>query len=440
MSIRLQNGSRICIVGGGPAGSFAALHLLKLAEEHGLQLEVLIFESRDASRPGRESCKGCAGILSASLVSSLSAFGITLPPQVIQAELRAYVVHVYGQVTSIEQPDPRRRILSVYRGTGPRQHEGAPLVGLDGFLLSLACEHGAQLIPHRVREVRWDNGPVLHTALASYQPDLVVLASGVNSKPPLHPSFGYQPPATLTMSQEETWRPRNWPDYKVAGFFGHPPEGLAFGAIIPKGRYLNVSLLGRGRATDVVPSFYMAQEQALGRFFPNVPESLCSCTPRIAVRPAKTFFGDRWVAVGDAGVSRLYKDGIYSAFLTSGTAMRTAIEEGISKKDFARDYAPFCRRLARDNAYGELLLDLSLLAMRNPLVARACIECVRSEASLPLSQRIYSRVMWGMLTGDDSYRDLFWLALKPKGIWSLLGQLIQAIRHRSDETDRAGQL
>jgi flavin-dependent dehydrogenase len=121
MSIRLQNGSRICIVGGGPAGSFAALHLLKLAEEHGLQLEVLIFESRDASRPGRESCKGCAGILSASLVSCLSAFGITLPPQVIQAELRA-MSSVYGQVTSIEQPDPGG-ILSVYRGTGPRQRE-----------------------------------------------------------------------------------------------------------------------------------------------------------------------------------------------------------------------------------------------------------------------------------------------------------------------------
>jgi hypothetical protein len=207
---------------------------------------------------------------------------------------------------------------------------------------------------------------------------------------------------------------------------------LAFGAIIPKGRYLNVSLLGKGRATEVVPRFYRAQEQALGRFFPFTPDSLCSCTPRIAVRPAKTYFGDRWVAVGDAGVSRLYKDGIYSAFLTSGTAMRTAIEEGISKQDFERAYAPFCRRLAKDNAYGELLLSLSLLAMRNPLVARACIECVRSESSLPLSQRLYSRVLWGMLTGDDSYRDLFWLALKPRGIWSLFGQLIQAIRHRSD--------
>jgi hypothetical protein len=115
--------------------------------------------------------------------------------------------------------------------------------------------------------------------------------------------------------------------------------------------------------------------------------------------------------------------------------MRTAIEEGVSKQDFERDYAPFCRRLANDNVYGELLLKLSLLAMRNPLIARACIECVRSESSLPLNQRIYSRVMWGMLTGDDSYRDLFWLALKPKGMWNLVGQLIQTVKRRPDKND-----
>ena len=47
MSIRLQNGSRVCIIGGGPAGSFSALHLLKLAQEHGIHLDVLIFEPRD---------------------------------------------------------------------------------------------------------------------------------------------------------------------------------------------------------------------------------------------------------------------------------------------------------------------------------------------------------------------------------------------------------
>ena len=426
--MRLQNGNRVCIIGGGPAGSFSAMHLLKLAQEHGLHLDVLIFEARDPTGPGRESCKGCAGILSADLVNSLPSIGITLPPEVIQSELSAYVVHVAGQVTSIEQPNPQRHILSVYRGSGPRLHEGEAAVGLDGFLLSQACARGAQLISSRVRNVEWGDRPIVQTARENYEADLVVLATGVNSRPPLAPEFGYQPPATAQMAQDEIPLPENWPGYKVAGFFGQPP-GVSFGAVVPKGRYLNVSLLPQEEGIEAIANFYKTQAQALGRFFPTQPPSLCSCTSRIAVHPAKTYFGDRWAAVGDAAVSRLFKDGIHSAFLTTRAAMRSAIEEGVAKEDFQRGYAPFCRRLARDNAYGEWLFRISLLAMRSPYIARAVIECVRAESSLRLDQRIYSRVLWGMLTGDESYRDLFWLCLKPKG-WLRLGyQLAQAIKY-----------
>ena len=428
MSIRLQNGSRVCIVGGGPAGSFSALHLLKLAQEHGLALDVLIFEARDPTGLGRESCKGCAGILSADLVNLLPSIGIALPPAVVQAELRAYVVHVPGQVTSIEQPHPDRHILSVYRGSGPRLGEDGDVVGLDGYLLSQARARGARHIPARVRNVELGERPVVQTAHESFEADLIVLATGVNSRPPLSPAFGYQPPATAVMSQDEIRRPDNWPGYKVAGFFGQPP-GVTFGAVVPKGRYLNVSLLPQREGLEAIPNFYATQAQALGRFFANRPPSLCSCTARISVRPAKTYFGDRWVAVGDAAVSRLFKDGIHSAFLTTRAAMRAALEEGISKENFARAYAPFCRRLARDNAYGEFLFNVSLLVMRNPLFARAMLECVRAESSLELGQRIYSRVLWGMLTGDDSYRDLFWLCLRPRGWFWLAYQLAHALRH-----------
>ncbi len=430
MSIRLQNGSRVCVVGGGPAGSFSALHLLKLAQEHGLALEVLIFEARDPTGPGRESCKGCAGILSADLVNLLPSIGISLPPQVVQAELRAYVVHVPGQVTSIEQPYPDRHILSVYRGSGPRLGQDGDVVGLDGYLLSQARARGAQHIPARVRNVELGERPVVQTAHESFEADLVVLATGVNSRPPLSPAFGYQPPATASMSQDEIRRPDNWPGYKVAGFFGQPP-GVTFGAVVPKGRYLNVSLLPQREGLEAISNFYATQAQALGRFFAARPPSLCSCTANISVRPAKTYFGDRWVAVGDAAISRLFKDGIHSAFLTTRAAMRAALEEGISKEDLARAYAPFCRRLARDNAYGEFLFNVSLLIMRNPLFARAMLECVRAESSLELGQRIYSRVLWGMLTGDDSYRDLFWLCLRPRGWFRLAYQLAHALWQRT---------
>lgn len=421
-SIHLQNGSRVCIIGGGPAGSFAALHLLRLAQEQGLQLEVLIFEARDPTSPGRESCKGCAGILSADLVNSLPAMGVTIPPEVVQSELSAYVVHVAGQVTSIEQPNPQRHILSVYRGSGPRLGDGEGVVGLDGYLLSEVCERGARLVPSRVRNVEQGDRPMVRTARDQYEADLVVLATGVNSRPPLSSAFGYQSPRTAQMTQDEIRRPDNWPGYKVAGFFGQPP-GVAFGAVVPKGRYLNVSLLPKKEGIQAISNFYQTQAQALGRFFPSQPPSLCSCTARIAVQPARTYFGDRWVAVGDAAVSRLFKDGIHSAFRTSHVAMRAAVEEGVAREDFARAYAPFCRRLAVDNAYGEFLFKVSLLAMRHPPFARAVVECVRAEAGLKFEQRIYSRVLWGMLTGDDAYRDLFWLCLKPRGWFQLARQI-----------------
>jgi flavin-dependent dehydrogenase len=430
MTIRLQNGSRVCIVGGGPAGSFSAMHLIRLAQEQGLSLDVLIFEARDPTGPGRESCKGCAGILSADLVNALPAMGITLPPQVIQSELNAYVVHVAGQVTSIEQPNPQRHILSVYRGSGPRLGEGDDIVGLDGFLLAQACARGARLIPSRVREVEWGERPIVQTARERFPADLLVLATGVNSRPPLAPAFGYQEPATAQMAQDEIPIPEHWPAYKVAGFFGQP-SGVNFGAVVPKGRYLNVSLLPqKEQGIETLASFYRTQAQALGRFFPVQPASLCSCTSRIAVHPAKNYFGDRWVAVGDAAVSRLFKDGIHSAFRTTRAAMRAAVEIGIAREDFAQAYAPFCRRLARDNQYGEILFNVSLLAMKSPLFARAVIECVRAEAGLPFQQRIYSRVLWGMLTGDDEYRDLFGLCLRPRGWFRLASQLMQTVVHR----------
>ena len=46
MNLHLSDGDRVCIIGGGPAGSFAALHLLDRASRRGLRLKVLIFEPR----------------------------------------------------------------------------------------------------------------------------------------------------------------------------------------------------------------------------------------------------------------------------------------------------------------------------------------------------------------------------------------------------------
>ncbi len=423
MRVRLQDGDTVCIVGGGPAGSASALHLLRLAGAQGLHLEILIFEPRKPQYLGSGSCKGCAGILSNGALRQMDALGLDVPPEVVQAELRAYVVHVAGQATSIVQPDPRRRILSVYRGSGPRRHPGAPLAGFDAHLLRAAAARGARHIPERVRRVEWEDGPVAYTESGRFPASFLVLATGVNSLPPLSPAFGYEPPESIPMAQDEIPRPPNWPEDKVAGFFDQPP-GLIFGAVVPKGAYLNVSLLWEGAPDDAIQRFYSAQPEGVGRFFPEMPQSCCNCHPRILVTPARTYFGDRWVATGDAAVARLYKDGINSAFITSGRAMQAAVEQGVDRESLQLAYAPVCREIADDNRYGKLLYAMSSRALRNTTLAGACISCVRAETDLPADRRLYSRLMWGMLTGDESYRELFRLILQPRGLFDFSRQLL----------------
>ena len=140
----------------------------------------------------------------------------------------------------------------------------------------------------------------------------------------------------------------------------------------------------------------------------------------IAVRPAGQYYGQRWTAVGDASVVRLYKDGIGSAFYTAQRAMTTAVEQGISHRSFASAYAPFCRSIARDNMYGQLLFRIWSLTLRTPALLHAWIYAIRSEAALPPEKRIHQRILWGMFTGEETYRALFWLAISPRAAGEVL--------------------
>ncbi|RME80294.1 MAG: hypothetical protein D6775_16595 [Caldilineae bacterium] len=416
MTLQLQPGARVGIVGGGPAGSFAALHLLKLARQQKKPLEVLIFEPRDFRRPGPAGCNRCAGVLSYRLQQGLAQLDLTLPAPVIQAEIQAYAIHLHGNSLRIERPDPSRRIVSVYRGGGPRLLQDGPSASFDDFLLSCAVEQGAIRVAERVKRVTPADRPCIHTRSQAYPVDLLVIATGINSQAPLAPEFGYVPPSSAVMAQDEFLLPEEWPRDRVDAFFEFPP-GLIFGAVIPKGRYLNISLLGEGLRLDAVEAF--AEEHGLAQMLHPASGSLCGCTPRIATGMARHFFGDRWVTVGDAAVTRLYKDGIGSAYHTARVAMTTAMTMGISRRAFARGYLPYCRAVRKDNRYGQILFRLWKLTMGIAPLIHAWQEAIRLEAALPAPQKVHTRILWGMLTGDEPYRQLFWLSLTPGSLISL---------------------
>ena len=65
-------------------------------------------------------------------------------------------------------------------------------------------------IPHRVREVKWEGQPVVYTTGDRYPASFLVLATGINSRSPLNLSFGYRPPKTEVMAQDEVLRPPDW--------------------------------------------------------------------------------------------------------------------------------------------------------------------------------------------------------------------------------------
>ncbi len=414
--MQLINGSRIVIVGGGPAGSFTALHLLNLAAEAHLALDVIIIEARDFNRPGPGSCNKCAGILSSTLVQNMERIGLNLPAAVIQSVIHNYVLHMGDTQIPIHSRKESQRIISVYRGRGPRLGAAPPPPSFDGWLLSKAQEKGAKIIKKHVMAIRATERPIVVTAHEEYEADLVVMATGVNSRPPLDPAWSYRPPRTEVMAQDEVPISDKMMDQSVHIFFENPP-GLIFGALIPKGRYANLSLLGHGLPPDAVNQFInMTRLESL---IPEGTPLLCGCNPSVAVSEAGAFFADRFVVVGDAAVTRLYKDGIGSAFITAEAAAKTAILRGISRQDFLAGYQPVCRQIARDNGYGRLLFRLWSLTYHTPILKKIWIQTIINEAN-QIGNPTHTGVLWGMFTGNESYRILFMKALSLPALWNFL--------------------
>ncbi len=406
--MRLASGSRVVIVGGGPAGSFMALHLLNFAAIADLCLDVAIFEARDFSRPGPGGCNKCAGILSSTLMNNLASLGIHLPAEIIQSEIDSYVLHLRGSELLIPRPNPQHHIISVYRGGGPRLG-GPPFPrSLDARLLDLAQARGAILHRERVTNIRAGSFPTVVTRRQEFEADLVVVATGVNSRAPLDIAWGYQPPCTEVMAQDEIPLPEGFSNSQVHIFF-EPPSGLVFGGVIPKGRYANISLLGHKLPPTAITEFLEGHH--LSTLLSDSDSPLCGCRPRVAVTPAAGYYADHMVVVGDAAVTRLYKDGLGAAFITAQAAAQTAIQRGIGWRDFAEDYQPVCRKIASDNAYGRLLFKLAWFTRRSPALASAWHRAVLREGDLPLESQTLRRLLWDLFTGDESYQQVFRLLI-----------------------------
>jgi flavin-dependent dehydrogenase len=59
-TLELNDGARIAVLGGGPAGSFFSIFALKLAKQIGKDIDLTIYENKSFSHEGPSSCSRSA--------------------------------------------------------------------------------------------------------------------------------------------------------------------------------------------------------------------------------------------------------------------------------------------------------------------------------------------------------------------------------------------
>ncbi len=421
-ALHLDDGSRVAVIGSGPAGSFFSYFLLEMAGRIDVRLEVDVYEPRAFGVPGPTGCNMCGGIVSETLVQNLAIEGVNLPPGVVQRGIESYVLHTDVGTARIATPGAEARIGAVHRGAGPKNAIEARWHSFDLHLQANAVARGARVVKSRVEKVsRVDGRPRIETKdgkAATY--DLVVVAAGINSRVlKVFEDLGIgfeRPEATRTLIREyylgeEVINRTLGASMHV--FLLDIPR-LEFAAAIPKGDYVTMCLLGED-IDDALVQAFLGSPEVKSCMPPdwNPEAKACQCLPSINVRGTAKPYADRFVFIGDAGVTRLYKDGIGAAYRTAKAAARAVLFEGISEDAFRRFYMPVCRSIARDNQVGKVAFLATRLARRFRALRRGMLRMTVAEQGTPGGARRMSGVLWDMFSGSAPYSDIFARMLRP---------------------------
>ncbi len=442
----LQDGSRIAIIGGGPAGSLFAYFFLDMIDHMGLDVTVEIYERKDFCRPGPAGCNQCGGIVSESLVQTLATEGINLPSDVVQRGIEAYDLHTDCGSIRIMTPVDEKRIAAVHRGGGPLKAKHHKSRSFDDFLLQLAIKRGAIVHREYVSSVAWPDGrPLVSTKSNSTKAfDLLVVAVGVNSVAlKIFEDHGmkFSPPAVTRTAiceyelGEEDLSCRLGNSMHL--FLMNLPR-MKFAAIIPKGSSATMCILGKKIDRALVDSF-MSSPEVFSTLGNHKEVEVCRCGPKMALTAAGQPFADRLVFIGDSGASRLYKDGIGAAYRTAKAAATTVAFKGFSEAHFKRYYKPTCDALVKDNRYGSIIFLVTTMIQKSRLFQRAVLRMVAREQASKAGTGPMSIVLWDTFTGSAPYREIFFRTLRPGFLAALTRWLLTVlVRPRYKEMQKQG--
>ncbi len=435
--LSLKDGSRIAIIGGGPAGAFFAHFANKYAEEMGIDITVTIFDGKDFLKKGPKGCNLCAGVIAESLNTKLKDEGIYLPEKRIINQLEGYCLHSEDRTIFLSHTDNETdRINTVFRGNGPRFSSFPDVISFDDFIMTWAVDMGTKIVPQPVWDIAFPKDTTKPLTLVygqkeapkKYSADLVVGAFGVNTylmTKMQNLGFSYTPPKTLVTYQAEILLGEE----EISFHFGNvihvympKSKNIRYATIIPKRDYITITLIGKEDASLQIMEEFLAMKEIRDKIPPIKPH--CLCYPRITISTAKNPYTDRLVLVGDASFSRHYKNGIESAFLTAQLAAETSFKHGIDARAFRTHYINKAKKkIINDNRYGRLLLRVNNIVSALPILTHSYFTVAEKKDSRN-AKRMRS-ILWNMFTGNIPYKDIFKISMNLRLQLSLLWTTIR---------------
>ena len=436
----LEDGSHISVIGGGPSGSFFSIFALKMAKMIGKDINVTIYEPKDFTRDGPLGCNRCGGVISELLVQNLAMEGIILPDSIVQRGISSYKLHTDHGSVHIETPTFERTIATIYRGGGPKGTTGKDKESFDNFLLNLAIREGAHHVSARIDRIESKNGrPAIYSKDKKIsEPDLVVGAIGIKSQTSKlfeDIGFGYTRPATVTAAIAEVEMDKSI----ISDIFGNsvhlfllPIRGIKFAAMIPKGTYVTVCILGTTMTAYTIDEFI--RHPAVKAVLPEEKQFRigCRCLPKMNVRAPAVPFTDRVVVCGDAGSTRLFKDGIGAAYVMGKAAAKTAVFQGTGRQHFQKEYYPVYKSIVSDNLFGRFLFSLTDIFKKYKPLTKGMLNVVQQEQEDLDSQKRMSSILWDMFTGNERYKNIFMRTVHAQMTLHLCSEVAKTFTGRRD--------
>ncbi|MDT4895548.1 MAG: hypothetical protein QOH25_625 [Acidobacteriota bacterium] len=395
--LKLRDGSRVSIIGGGPGGAACAIRLLRNAHVRGIDLRVTIYEPKQFPRHHNP----CIGVLAPPTAALLrDKLRVELPPEMIKRTIKGYRLHSDRNEIELRAPTTEDPALMVSRSD------------FDQLLLERAVAEGAILLNDRVTGMEFhpDNleHPVrVYSEGASRSADMIVAACGLDD--------GLL--SVLEQVSPRQWRYQRPKEYmhsiiiklpcderyieqrlrgEIHAFLLSDLPRIEFGAITPKLDHVLVNIAGsRVRSTDMEDFLLHRQVRPLLPRF-NL-QQLNYYEGRAPVRHARHVSWDRFVAVGDAtGWLRPFKGmGITTAIQTGSTAADVMMERGIDGVALAA-YSLRLRHLTEDHYHGRALRRLCRMGM-NAGVMDGLVELAKT------NQELYT-ILYDTISGQYSYR------------------------------------